>query len=103
MEPLFLFKLDEHTGRISRLKISKYEQGKFVSNKMYYRYKWCGATYYVYSNDLDRVKNWRVYSFSDDICHARQLFHDEINAKLDMAYNNYIRYCAIAKKLGIEI
>jgi len=81
MKPLYKFILDEETGNIEKVEIADYEEGRWVSNKLYWRYKYNSTTYYCYNSDLDKFKNGHVYSFNPSIVDARLIIADAVHDK----------------------
>lgn len=80
-EILYLFKYDTGTNEIKQLAIENYEQGTWANGKKYYKHKIQSATYYCYSTDIDRIRNWRMYSFNGDFERAKAMFMNFIKNK----------------------
>lgn len=100
MKPLYYFKIDEKTGKITCQEITKYEEGRWTSNKMYYRWKGnSGASMYAYTNDLDRFKDWHVYTFNPDYDHAYEIIYDGLQEKLLAAEKTYKRFQRVFDKV----
>lgn len=84
VRPLFFYKLNVDTGEINKTYIYSYEEGKFTNGKKFYRWKGNnGMTYYCYSTDVDRAKDWRLYTFTDNDSRARQLLEQYVREKYE--------------------
>ena len=84
VRPLFFYKLDVDTGEINKIYIYRYDEGKFTNGKGFYRWKGSnGMTYYCYSTDVDRAKDWRLYTFTDNDSRARQLLEQYVREKYE--------------------
>lgn len=60
---LYKYYLNESDGKIYMTEINSYHTGKFTNNQSYYGFKENGYTNYVYTKDIDRFKNWKIYTF----------------------------------------
>ena len=103
---LYLFKLDAETGEIKCTSIYNYSI-KYVSINSpckddYYRFEMDYHIKYAYRRDLDRYKNYQVYSFDPDINHARKIIFDALNEKSMKAYDDYKRFSILLSKIKME-
>ena len=109
MDTLYLFRLDENTGKLTRIAIPQkadtyragaYEKIHWGVSKQYYKYTMHGTTYYTDPNDIDKFKNWRVYSFNSDKEHAMKIIQSSLQERQQKAYEEYSRYTEVLNRLS---
>lgn len=99
MQPLFHFKLNEETGEVIKREITNYKGDIWNYKNMYWRYRHNGVWYYCYESDLDRFKNGHVYSFNDDIRHARSIILQDVKLRRAKAHREYEKWDGIFEKM----
>ena len=102
MNPLYKFVLDEETYKISVQEITDYEDGKWTDRNKYWRYKKSGSYMYCYAKDLDKFKNFHVYSFNPDINHAKDIMIEAISQRLIKAQTEVEKWAKAFKEIHIE-
>ena len=101
-KPLYYFKVDEKTGKITRYEITAYEEGNMVSGKRFYRWKGISCIMYAYSNDLDRYKDWHIYTFNPDYDNVYEIIIEALQEKLKAAEKTYKRFKRVVEKVSLN-
>lgn len=103
-KPLYKFVLNEETGTISTVKITKYKYQQYANGREFLRYGLKSASYYCYlATDLDAFKSGRVYSFNPDVEHARQIIIQALQDKYETAMNSCTKFEEILKRMGENV
>lgn len=101
---LYKFVLDEETGTISTVKITKYKYQQYANGREFLRYGIKSASYYCYlATDLDAFKSGRVYSFNPDVEHARQIMIEALHSKYKVALDSCAKFEEILKRMGEDV
>lgn len=75
---IFKYKLDKETGKIIKTVINEYDEGQWCDGTKWYAYRGKSSRQYVYSDNMDIVKNWTIYSFTYDFNAAKDAFQEYI-------------------------
>ena len=98
---LYCFKLNKETGEIRKIEITNYASGMWNNKKQWFRFRLESVVYYAYSQDFDRFKNDRMYSFSGNMQHAVGIIYQTLMEKRDKEYKDYKKHydlmCNIAR------
>ena len=99
---LYCFKLNKETGEVKRIEINNYASGMWNNKKQWFRFRSESVIYYAYSQDFDRFKNDRVYSFNDDMNHAIEIMYQTLMEKSEKEYRDYQKHhnlmCEISER-----
>ncbi|MBR4377292.1 MAG: hypothetical protein IKP50_00180 [Bacilli bacterium] len=102
LEPLYYYKLNESTGKIIKVNIFNYEEGRFTNCRRFYRWKNnSGITMYCYENEIDKAKDWRVYTFNNNDDFAKHMLTEYVRAKYTKYESEAKRYKRILKLLEV--
>lgn len=101
---LYKFVLNEETGTISTVEITKYKYQQYANGREFLRYGMKSTSYYCYlATDLDNFKSGRVYSFDPDVEHARQIIIQTLQKKHEIALNSCNKIQGILKRMGENV
>lgn len=104
MKPIYRYHLSEATGTIHKVEITDYREyhpSPLMPQKTEYRFKLLGQIFCVRDTQFDCLKHWRVYTFNPDYKYAKDLIWNELQAKKDKAYEDYLKYSQIMEKMGL--
>ena len=101
-KPLYCYSFNEETCKIVKTEITDYEEGIWSNRQKYYRYKKCGNTYYSYGSDLDRLKHWKLYTFTLTDDEAREIIIEEIYSRWYKYNAQAVRYKNILEKVNAQ-
>ena len=102
MIPLYCFKLDEFTGKISREVIEEYHTvhpSTYVPNKVIYKYKCKQNGCDIRGENIDKFVNWKVYTFIDDIDRVRNIILDNLTMRHTQAQIDVQRFSAVIERM----
>ena len=101
---LYKFVLDEETGTISTVEITKYKYQQYANGREFLRYGMKSTSYYCYlPTDLDNFKSGRVYSFNSDAEHARQIMIQALHNKYKVALDSCNKFQEILQRMGKDV
>lgn len=89
---LYCFKLNKETGEIRKIEITNYASGMWNNKKQWYRFRLESVIYYAYSQDFDRFKNDRVYSFDGDFDRAVEIIRSTLIERKEKEYAVYEKH-----------
>lgn len=96
MEPLYCFKLNEQSGEVTCIKISKYERRCLCeytqTYALKYKERFTGIKREIRESNLDKFLNWKVYTFNSDPFHAYEIIRKSLEDKEQISHNDYIRW-----------
>ena len=98
MEPLYCFKYEEDTGKITKIVIPEYgtSTNRFTDRKTYYfnkpRINKSDSFYQVPEAKLDRYVSNKVYTFNGDTQNAKRIILEDITGRQLQAYTDLLRW-----------
>lgn len=107
MTPIYCFTLDEYTGHIDVYKIEKYVERNYYHdtgfaynrpNKQGYQ-----ARFDFRKSQIDRLVNWRVYSYDPSLEHATQIMIDGLKERQKDFEFKEKKYRNALEQMGVAI
>lgn len=98
MEPLYCFKYEEDTGKITKIVIPEYgtSVNVFTERKTYYfnkpKINKSDSLYQVLEAKLDRYVSGKVYTFNGDTQNAKRIILEDITGRQLQAFTNLLRW-----------
>ena len=98
MEPLYCFKYEEYTGKITKIVIPEYgiSVNRFTDRKTYHfnkpKINKSDNLYQVPEAKLDRYVSNKVYTFNGDIQNAKRIILEDITGRQLQAYTDLLRW-----------
>lgn len=109
MKPLYCFKLDEHTGKLSKFEVNEYEKvclSKYTKRcAFFYKHtlgKQTETKYEVYECNLDKFVNWKVHTFNPDVEHVKRIILDALLERENKAQADLDRWQDARAEFEIE-
>lgn len=99
MIPLYRFKLNEETGEISKTVITDYHVSHSRYKGIDYLYMLNGIRHDVHYKNLDKLVNWKVYSFNGDLEQAKKVILDNLTMRHYKAQLDVQRFSAVIKHI----
>lgn len=108
MKPLYCFKYEEDTGKITKIVISEYtiDANKFTGRKTYCfdepKINKSDRHFTVPEAKLDRYVSNKVYTFNGDTQNAKRIILEEMTGKCQKAFIDYNRWYACVSQFLIS-
>lgn len=98
MEPLYCFKYEEDTGKITKIVIPEYtiDMNRFTDKKTYCfdepKINKSDRHFTVPEAKLDRYVSGKVYTFNGDTQNAKRIILEDITSRQLQAYTDLLRW-----------